>query len=188
MQNDLRNRLTVAAQQNHHGIPSVIERIQDGRPGRPRYEINEDFLRFAYQRRSISSIANLLGVHRNTVRSTLLRYGIAEPLESPFKSDSGEQQLTSYTRPLSILSDGELDEHIREIRGRDGFERIGVSALYGLLLANGHRLPRERIRLSLLRIDPGQRLFRAPPIRRRVYNVAGPNAVWHHDGQHGLQC
>ena len=90
----------------------------------------------------------------------------------------------SYTRPLSNVSDSDLDAEIRRIH-EDGFNRAGVTVLHGLLLSIGLRVSRERIRRSLLRVDPENRIFRAQPIRRRAYNVPGPNAIWHHDGQHG---
>ena len=55
----------------------------------------------------------------------------------------------------------------------------------GMLLRLGHRVQQARVRQSLLRIDPVRRVFERIRIRRRKYNVAGPNALWHHDGQHG---
>lgn len=170
---------------SHGGHPPVLNIVRSGHPGRPRYEITEDYLRFAYHRRSISSMAESLGVHRNTVRKALLRYGIATPLASPFVEQTGGDRVVSYTRPLSHITDDVLDATIRRIREREGFGRAGISVLHGLLLADGHRVPRERIRLSLSRIDPQNRGFRARMISRRTYTVAGPNAVWHHDGQHG---
>ena len=47
-------------------------------------------------------------------------------------------------------------------------------------------MQRERIRASLLRIDPVQHVFKCICIRHRVYSVPGPNALWHHDGRHGM--
>lgn len=60
--------------------------------------------------------------------------------------------------------------------------------LNGLLLASQMRVPRDRIRASLMWIDPVQRVFQRIRIYRRVYSVAGPNAMWHHDRQHGESC
>lgn len=165
----------------------MLSVVRSGQRGRPKFEISEDFLRFAYHRLSISSMAEFLNVHRNTVRKALLGYGIATQLESPFVERFGGDGIVSYTRPLSTISDDILDGKIRQIREREGFGRAGVSVLHGLLLAEGHRVPRERIRLSLTRIDPQNRIFRARLIQRRTYTVAGPNAIWHHDGQHGVQ-
>lgn len=187
VKNDIQNIQHSAAELSNHGLPPCIQTIYTGRRGRPRLEIDEQFLRFAYQSRSISSIAGLLGVHRSTIRQALLTYGLAQPLESPFANGTsgGSDNLVSYTRPLSSISDGELDEEIRRMREQDGFNRAGVTVLHGMLLSNGLRLSRERIRRSLQRVDPEHRIFHAAPIRRRTYSVPGPNAIWHHDGQHG---
>jgi hypothetical protein len=54
-----------------------------------------------------------------------------------------------------------------------------------MLLRLGHRIPREQLCQSLVRVDPVQRVFERIHIRRHVYSVPGPNALWHHDGQHG---
>lgn len=187
VQHDIHLRQQFLSERSHHGHPPTIHLVQSGRPGRPRYEIDEDFLRFAYQHRTIAAIANFLGVHRSTVRQALLSYGIVQPLENPFAPTAADegQTISSYTRPLSSLSNDELDDELMRIRGQDRFNRAGVTVLHGILLSRGHRLPRERIRQSLVRIDPDHRIFRAAPIQRRTYRVPGPNALWHHDGQHG---
>ena len=57
--------------------------------------------------------------------------------------------------------------------------------LDGMLRRLGHRVQAERIRQSLIWIDPVHRIFDRIRIRRRGYTVPGPNALWHHDGQHG---
>jgi hypothetical protein len=108
----------------------------------------------------------------------------AEPPNGSFpNSNEPGPSTVSYTGPLSTLSDDELDIVI--LRLRSHYRRAGISMLDGMLRRLGHRLPRERIRASLMRIDPVQRVFQRIRIRRRVYSVAGPNALWHHDGQHG---
>ena len=83
----------------------------------------------------------------------------------------------------STISDDDLDDLI--IRLRMHFRRAGIRMISGMLLRLGHRVQQVRIRQSLLRIDPVRRVFERIRIRRRTYSVAGPNALWHHDGQHG---
>lgn len=39
---------------------------------------------------------------------------------------------------------------------------------------------------ALERLDPTGRIFERMRIERRTYPVPGPNALWHHDGQHGM--
>lgn len=83
--------------------------------------------------------------------------------------------VTSFTRPLSDISDDELDMLLTQLRTH--YRRAGVTMLGGMLLHLGYRIPRERIRLSLIRIDPVQRVFQRIKIRRRVYSVPGPNSL-----------
>jgi hypothetical protein len=93
------------------------------------------------------------------------------------------QPTTSFTGPVSEISDDDLDMLL--LRLRTHYRRAGLSMLNGMLRRLGHRVPTERIRQSLLRIDPVRRIFERIRIRRRDYRVLGPNSLWHHDGQHG---
>jgi len=106
-----------------------------------------------------------------------------EPASQSTSSSYGNQQITSFTGPLSVISDGDLDSIILQLRQQ--FTRAGITMLHGMLRQLGYRIPREHIRQSLYRIDPVHRIFGRIRIRRRTYSVAGPNALWHHDGQHG---
>ncbi|KAJ7667004.1 hypothetical protein DFH06DRAFT_984389 [Mycena polygramma] len=95
---------------------------------------------------------------------------------------SSQAPAVSFTGPLSGISDDELDTLL--IRLRTHYKRAGLSMLNGMLRRLGHRVPAERVRESLLRIDPVRRIFERIRIRRRDYHVLGPNSLWHHDGQH----
>ena len=54
-------------------------------------------------------------------------------------------------------------------------------------MAQGIRVQRHRLRSSVKRVDPvGQRLREFTNIRRRIYNVHSPLALWHIDGNHKL--
>ncbi|KAG8921378.1 hypothetical protein FRC01_000283 [Tulasnella sp. 417] len=206
----------VAVDQSHQGIPTVVEYIYTGRRGRPRIHIDPSFLQWAYAFRGTSGISDFLSISRSTVRTSLLDYGIAEPGLYPFATipnvdgpDLEDQDGHNYS-PLVPLeadnqdiqepaassnaptlssrisgwSDDELDEGI--IRIRVHFPKAGIAMLHGMLRTLGQHVPKERIRRSLLRVDPVRRVFERLRIRRRTYEVPGPNALWHHDGQHGL--
>ena len=105
-------------------------------------------------------------------------------IRADIQSNVVERSTTSFTGPLSVITDEELDGAI--LRLRSHYRRAGITMLDGMLRRLGHRLPRERIRTSLMRVDPVQRVFQRIRIRRRVYSVPGPMSLWHHDGQHGL--
>ncbi|KAJ7017993.1 hypothetical protein C8F04DRAFT_978180 [Mycena alexandri] len=86
------------------------------------------------------------------------------------------------TGDLSTIVDWELDSVL--LRFRTHFRRAGISMLDGMLRQLGHRVQRDRIRESLCHINPVHRVFQRIQIRRRQYYVAGPNSLWHHNGQH----
>jgi len=49
------------------------------------------------------------------------------------------------------------------------------------------QVSRQNVRDSVLRIDPaGVALRTTERIQRRTYSVAGPNSLWHIDGNHKL--
>ncbi|KAJ7120403.1 hypothetical protein C8R44DRAFT_623637 [Mycena epipterygia] len=87
------------------------------------------------------------------------------------------------TGELSNIADWELNSLVLCLRTH--FRRAGISMLDGMLRRLGHRLQHKHICESLSRIDPVHRVFQRIHIRRRHYHVAGPNSLWHHDGQHG---
>ena len=55
------------------------------------------------------------------------------------------------------------------------------------LLEQGIHVPCQKVRDSLLRVDPDGVMGRfKKAIKRRSYHVPGPNSVWHLDGYHKL--
>ncbi|KAE8296881.1 hypothetical protein D5F01_LYC05655 [Larimichthys crocea] len=63
----------------------------------------------------------------------------------------------------------------------------GETYVRGSLRSRGIRIQRWRVRQILQEIDPIGRCFRrSQAIRRRIYHVAGPNELWHIDGNHKL--
>lgn len=229
MQTDIRLLYAHATEHSHAGRPELVRTERSGSRGRPRLVIDADFLRWAVTVRSTSGIARFLNVSRQTVRSSLLDYGLAEPQGYPFSNDgdnisdplsaetteisepSGSsaapvedddlldpplphnihlrippevQRVQSRQTSENSITDNELDTMVTALRLQ--FPRAGRSILYGAFRSAGVRIPQERIRLSLLRIDPVHRIFQRITIQRRTYSVPGPNALWHHDGQHGM--
>lgn len=85
-----------------------------------------------------------------------------------------------------MASDDALDDMIRDIVA--GNDQLGSEAVRAHLRADGVRVQRHRIRRSLARINPTAAALRAMSQRpqRRLYRVAGPNSLWHLDGNHKL--
>ncbi|KAK6470264.1 hypothetical protein HHUSO_G31228 [Huso huso] len=83
------------------------------------------------------------------------------------------------------ISNSELDNIIREILRET--PNAGGNYVQGGVLARGLRVQRRRIRDRLNALDPvGRALRRRHTIRRRIYNVRGPNHLWHIDSNHKL--
>jgi hypothetical protein len=91
---------------------------------------------------------------------------------------------TSTSAPVSTISDADLDSLLASIL--QTFPNFGRRMLKGRLRVLGHRVPRERIAASYLRVHGSPGSFGGCFIHRKPYLVAGANSVWHHDGQHGL--
>jgi hypothetical protein len=111
------------------------------------------------------SIAELLGVSERTLQRQRIEFGI-EP-------------------NFSEISDHELDNHIREILQLTPYS--GESYVRGGLKGRQVNVQRRRVRASIQRVDPiGRSIRKRYAICHRVYNVRGPNHLWHIDSNHKL--
>lgn len=177
MQQDVEHSYQQYLDHSHHGHPSVIETAHTGRPGRPAYHIDPDFLQWAYATRSISLISRFLGISRRSAWNAVLAHGFADPQISPFvDQDSNSEQssngtatrqndhnflldpllpipdqpdssllqnethsysednrgcITSFTGPLSVITDEALDSVILQLCQQ--FTRAGITMLHGML-------------------------------------------------------
>lgn len=83
------------------------------------------------------------------------------------------------------ITDEQLDNIVKGLRAEHPF--FGQVLLMGSIRSLGIRIPRQRLRDSLQRIDTFGILNRwSNIIPRRIYSVAGPNCLWHIDGNHKL--
>ena len=83
------------------------------------------------------------------------------------------------------ISDNDLDNTVGHSVA--SFPSAGQKTLEGHLRSQGYRIQRRRIRESLLLVDPwgvDQRCRRV--LHHRKYQVAGPNSLWHIDGNQKL--
>ena len=88
-------------------------------------------------------------------------------------------------RGLSDLSDTDLDFLFLERHGHSA----GQVYISGYLQSIGLRIQRQRIRESLMRVDPDNRILHwGAIISRRVYYVPWTNSIWYLDGHHSLIC
>lgn len=167
----------------------VSSRTRVERQGRPRVEIDQNFLRFALEHRGPTFLAELFQCSSRSVRRRAIDYGLVTPGLPVYTSVSHENGATtsihtSSSRPVSTMSDEELDAHIGEIL--EIFPTFGRRMIAGHLQAAGYNVPRGRIQASYSRVHGPSGRFGQRQIARKTYKVAGPNSLWHHDGQHGM--
>ena len=135
--------------------------------GRPKLSITEEQLLHLLQSHfTLCDIAALFGCSVRTIHRRVTEFGLAEALHT-------------------VLSDSDLDGIV------GNFVQVhpinGQRMLVGHLRSLGLRVPRQRVRYSLLRVDPqGVSLHRRQALHRREYSVPGPNSLWHVDGYHKL--
>ena len=113
------------------------------------------------------SIANIIGISRATLYQR--------------SSEAGINHSWTYTD----ISDADLDSEV--IRIKTNYPNDGERMMTGHLTRCGIIVPRARLQASIHRVDPeNTALRRSIAIRRRVYHVEGPNALWHIDTHHKL--
>lgn len=104
-------------------------------------------------------------MHRHTVRYYLKAHGV-------------------YQRFCNI-SDGDLDILVKAFKAKK--PDSGLSYVIGFLRRHGLKVQKQRVRLSLRRVDGlGQILRNHATIDRRKYSVPRSNYLWHLDGHHKL--
>ncbi|XP_031165359.1 uncharacterized protein LOC116057094 [Sander lucioperca] len=140
-----------------------------GARGLPQYAITRGQLEFLMSCGfRPSQMAEILNVSLKTVKRHLRRFNLSRS--------------TSY----SDVTDVNLDAMIQDLVG--GNEQLGPESVHAQLRAEGVRIQRRRVRESMVRINPRAAALRAMSQRlhRRSYWVAGPNSLWHIDGNHKL--
>ena len=114
----------------------------------------------------IKEIASMLSVSESIIYRRMQSYGLS-------------------SLDFSDISDKDLDHHITEL-SKD-FPFCGEGMMKFLLQERGIKVQRMRLRDSIHRVDQeGVRERKKGRLQRRVYNVQGPNHLWHIDTNHKL--
>ncbi|KAJ7026509.1 hypothetical protein C8F04DRAFT_966327, partial [Mycena alexandri] len=135
--------------------PTLVVTSQTSTGGRPRVNIDPEILAEALLLRGPSHLQQVFGVSAQTVRRHALEYGLAEPGEPVYTETPQPDGSTSHTYRLtapamSPISDADLDSLLASIL--ETFPNFGRQMLSGRLKSQGHRVSRERITASYLRI------------------------------------
>lgn len=139
-----------------------------GRRGRPRFQFDQEWLADAVsstRRIPLSTLAETLGIHRNTLHNHL--------------------QASGLSRQFSDITDAELDQLVCHYK--QGRPSAGLRFVVAYLKTHGLHVQRERVRASMQRVDPLGRVLRhQTTVQRRTYEAPRSNYVWHIDGHHKL--
>src|SRR5437763_5956082 len=146
---------------------TFVRKVKTG--GRPKIVIDEDVIKLLRQLEyNWTDIAKIFDVSSKTL--------------SRMRKDGNLQDtIQSY----STLSNNELDDVVKQVKQENPF--FGQAMTMGALRSRGIRITRNRLRESIHRVDAFGAVTRwTQIIPRRTYHVAGPNALWHIDGNHKL--
>ena len=125
--------------------------------------ILQNFLENGYE---IAYISKLLNVSQRTIYRRMAAFGLSK-------------------MNFSDMSDNELDLELGKIV--KDFPLCGENLLKQMLIGKNIRVPRWRLRESVHRMDSrGVHERQIGRLHRRIYNVMGPNQLWHIDTNHKL--
>lgn len=160
--------------------------------GRPRTEVDLAFLQEALTMRQPSGIARALpGVSPRTIRRRAVENGLRQSGSPVYtiREENGNQirEYHGYNPSLRLsqISQQQLDSML--VQTLISFPEFGRNLTAGHFAAQGYRVSRVQLRESYQRVQGGPAIVGQRRIARREYHVAGPNSLWHHDGQHGKQ-
>lgn len=159
-------------------VCGVTNSTPSARGGRPKKVIDLDVLRQAvHLRLGPSYIANMLtstsktSVSRWTVRNRIVQAGLAVPRTTHLAKTTISEEDLQFWAEEWILRQPE----------------VGIDFLKAGLHTDGIFVTLARVKAVYKYLRPLRDALntKAKPTRD-VYKCAGPNAVWHHDGQHRL--
>lgn len=131
--------------------PQLSYTTHTGCRGRPRIDIEPEFLEIALSMRGSTHLAPVFGCAPRTIRRRALEYGLAEagpPVYIDFTDEEGNTRhfFTATNGDHSTLSDDELDAITRQIL--ETFPTFGRRMIDGHMKHLGHHVPCRRIQES----------------------------------------
>ncbi|CAB4420316.1 unnamed protein product [Rhizophagus irregularis] len=137
--------------------------------GRPKIEFNEDVIKLLRnQGFSWTNIATTFGISSRTLNRR-----------------RKENNIRDTAQHYSSITNDEIDTLVNQIKFNNPF--FGQNMIMGAIRSRGIKITRKALRESIQRVDAIGAVTRwTQVIPRRKYRVAGPNAIWHIDGNHKL--
>ena len=150
-----------------YGSEKVLRNQQGENGGAPKFLIPEQVLSNLIEDGFlISEIAKLLGVSESTIYRRMSEFDL-------------------HKLSFSVISNDNLDSKVKEMA--DQFPFCGELILRQLLNHQGVVVQRSLLRDSIHRVDEsGVQNRTKRRLHRRIYNVKGPNHLWHIDTHHKL--
>jgi len=159
--------------------------VYTGRCGRPKVEVDPNLLLTALRLRPKTRIAKTARCSARTICWRQVDYGITVPGPShPQVGQADEDNIINLHS--EAISDDQLDSYLAIVI--QDFPTFGRRLATAALRANGVIVSEGRVRESLVRVSGVPGIFGGRRVHRRRYQVAGANSLWHHDGQHGIDC
>ena len=161
----------------------VSRPIRNGKKGRPRIEISLGILE-----RAKTTPRTVLAAEANctvrTLRKRLVEAGIEEPGLPPVHLRPYD--MDRHPDPRARGGMMSMEQVVEKVSSAiEQFPTSGTRILQGHLRSKGTYVGRHKIQKARRIISGEQSTDRSSAIQRRIYNVCGPNSVWHNDGNHG---
>ncbi|KAJ6525204.1 hypothetical protein B0H19DRAFT_1276282 [Mycena capillaripes] len=138
----------------HGSAVQVTYQEATGHRGRPRIEINYDFLAYGLELRGPTGLALVAEVSSRTICRRALEYGLVEPAAPVYTETIDEatsevirMYTSSTTGPVSTIADDALDQLMHLIL--EIFPTFGRRMIAGNLRRLGHRSPTLTLRLDV---------------------------------------
>ncbi|VDI32535.1 Hypothetical predicted protein [Mytilus galloprovincialis] len=172
---DMSDEIDTTSRNNSNASSDLIgyktEKTHIGTVGAPRLNISKEQLVFLVKYKFTAPLmAKTLRISESTVHRRLRQFDI--------KLREGRE---------TCISDEELDDKVRNIIGTN--KRIGPNTIRVRLSMDNIDVSRQSVRDACHRVDPvgcALRSIERRNVHRRTYKVAGPNSLWHMDGNHKL--
>jgi hypothetical protein len=187
MKDALKSAIVGARDPADHQIPIPVTTTPPTSPrkrGRPRKDIDQHVLQSFYTTTRTTTLAKALELSPKTVRRRALEAELAPPGRPVFTHlprGGGKIRGPSQKRP-SHTTDEQIDQAVAETGALIG--PMGRKLARGITAKQSWLVTRKRLEASLQRVFGESSPKISATIVRRVYKVAGPNSLTHHDGYH----
>lgn len=172
-------------------LPLSLSQNPSPHGGWPRLDVDLEFINTLHMGASAIQATLLVAYHHYPITpfsSDPLPHPLPPPSTQTIHRKILEAGLHTNDQPTieyATISDQDLNQEIIRLTTRQ--PKVGAIYLHGALTSLGIYLPRDLVRAKVAQLRPARHYLAENLFpTRNMYSVAGPNSVWHHDGQHKL--